>query len=58
MPRTGRNGFGKLTVKSVLWIRIADPDPEPAFYLSVDPDQGSQPMRAHANPDPWILVRL
>jgi hypothetical protein len=46
----------------VLWIRIrfnADPGPDPAFYLNVDPDADqdpeSQPRRIHADPDVQAL---
>jgi hypothetical protein len=34
---------------AVLWIRICDLNPDPVFYLNVDPDLGSQ---SNADPDP------
>jgi hypothetical protein len=43
----------------MLWIRIGfNADPDPAFYLNVDPDQA---QGCRTNADPWgirILVRL
>ncbi len=27
-------------------------DPDPAFYINADPDQGAKLMRIHADPDP------
>jgi hypothetical protein len=51
MTNAHRSSCYLSVIKAVLWICIGfNADPDPAFYLSADPDpdQGSQPKA-----DPW-----
>ncbi len=55
MTNAHRSSCYLSVIKAVLWIRISfHADPDPAFYLSADPDpdQGRQPKADPGDPDP------